>query len=134
MLNTELGFPKRLFQLNEHLQEVEEEAMAKTVELEKQLSEANTELEQLKVQQHGLLSTLSYPGALCTALSLPLSLSFCLSLSVSLSLSLSLFLSPSISLFLSVCLSLCLPSMFVCVRFSVFRSICKVCMYVVCVA
>ena len=82
MLNTELGFPKRLFQLNEHLQEVEEEAMAKTVELEKQLSEANTELEQLKVQQHGLLSTLSFPGALCTALSLPLSLSFCLSVSL----------------------------------------------------
>ena len=37
------------FQLNDHLQEVEEEAMTKTVELEKQLSEANTELEQLKV-------------------------------------------------------------------------------------
>jgi hypothetical protein len=37
-------------QLNEHLVEVEDEAMAKTVELEKQLSEANTALEDLKVK------------------------------------------------------------------------------------
>lgn len=37
------------FQLSEHLQEVEDEAMAKTVELEKQLSESNCQVQHLKV-------------------------------------------------------------------------------------
>jgi hypothetical protein len=44
------GVTDLLLQLNEHLVEVEDEAMAKTVELEKQLSEANTVLEDLKVK------------------------------------------------------------------------------------
>lgn len=38
-----------LLQLNDHIQEIEEEAMTKAVELEKQLSEANSDLEYLRV-------------------------------------------------------------------------------------
>ena len=95
--------------------------MAKTVELEKQLSEANAELEQLRVRQLGLLSSLSFPGALCTALCLsaclpvdlpaylPVCLSVCLSVhpsvhpSICLSISLFLFAPPQC---LCVCVSL----------------------------
>ena len=39
-----------LLQVSERLQEVEEETMIKTVELEKQLSDANTEIDELKVR------------------------------------------------------------------------------------
>ena len=53
-----------LFQLNDHLQEVEDEAMTKAVELEKQLSEANTELEELRVHTHSSAFLLSSAGCL----------------------------------------------------------------------